>query len=225
MHYILNILLDVLLCIIYIGQCQIVEPDNQIDIDKFVQHTWYAQYQQIVSYQNEDELYCVAATYNIEQNRTVPFFDGTIISVYNYANKNKVNGIPVNTKDGMVICARIPDEKKPGKLVVAPCNLPNLFGGNYWIIGVGKNYEWLVVSGGQPRVKYDDGCTTYLNRTLNSGLWIFSKYRIMPLEDLNTTMSLLQEKGFTLSKLIKVDQKGCVYDKAFIKHSDSPSIF
>ena len=166
--------------IVGLKHCEKVEPLKNIDIEKFVEHTWYSQYQQIVSYQDINDLNCVTATYNLEKNRTVPLFDGTVISVYNYANKYKVNGDPVNTKNGMVICARLPDEKKSGSLLVAPCNFPNLFGGKYWIIGLGKHYEWLIVSGGQPHVKYEDGCTTYLNKTLNSGLWIFSKYSEIP---------------------------------------------
>merc|ERR1712167_363708 len=48
--------------------------------------------------------YCVAATYNLE-GKTVPFFRGTVATVYNYANHGEVNGPLVNAKN-MTLCAR-----------------------------------------------------------------------------------------------------------------------
>ena len=57
-------------------------------------------------------VYCVAATYNLE-NATVPFFKGTVVTVYNYANVGAVNG-PNQNKNNMTLCARAVDAKRSG---------------------------------------------------------------------------------------------------------------
>lgn len=200
--------------------CKNVDTAENFNLDEFVRKTWYSQMQQEVKYQTKESFYCVTATYNVEENRTVPFFSGKVISVYNYANRYRVNGSPVNTKNGTILCARQPNEKDNSKLLVGLCNLPNIFTGDYWIIGYGPSsppYEWLVVSGGQPKNQYKDGCTTKINSTNNSGLWIFSRYPNMSSSDLEKAKNLLKNKGYTLSQLIPVEQKGCIYEDAFIK--------
>lgn len=200
--------------------CQKVETVDEVDIELFIKHTWYIQAQQIVSYQQPDQLFCVTATYALE-NRTVPLFDGQVLSVYNYANNKHVNGDPTNTKDGMVLCARIPNAKDPTKLLVAPCFLPNIAGGQYWIIGLGKQqdrYLWAVISGGPPIQEYPDGgCTTLINKTNHAGLWIFSSTPIMDDTWYQEAIILLKEKGYTLSELYPVEQKGCLYKDSFVK--------
>lgn len=200
--------------------CKHVETSLDINQEAFTNHTWYSQYQQEVMYQNRSSFYCVTATYNLEPERKVPFFNGNVISVYNYGNFHRVNGKPVNTKNQTILCARQPNNDDPSKLLVGLCNLPNLFTGKYWIIGYGpKNppYEWLVVSGGQPHNKYPDGCTTQINKTNNAGLWIFSRTPLMDKTNLESAKLLLKNKGYTLSQLIKVEQDKCNYEDAFIK--------
>lgn len=197
---------------LYATSCPRVDTIEQVDINEFTKHTWYSQMQQEVKYQTKDSFYCVTATYNIEKNRTVPFFGGNVITVYNYADYDRVNGPPVNTRNGTLLCARQPNIKEPGKLLVGFCNFPNILCGDYWIIGLGENYEWLVVSGGQPTVRYDDGCTT--NQT---GLWIFSKRPVMEKMYMQQSFDLLKRKGYTTSKLLHVEQRKCRYTDAFIK--------
>lgn len=127
-----------------------------------VRKTWYIQEQQLVQYQQLDDLYCVAATYSLE-NATVPFFSGTVVTVYNYANVGSVNG-PNQNKNNMTLCARAVNAQDSSRLAVAPCFLPNILAGPYWVLGIGKakdgTYDWAVVIGGEPSVKWDDGCTT-----------------------------------------------------------------
>ena len=201
----------------YKHDCPIVDTVKAVDLDEFVRHTWYSQMQQEVEYQTKDSFYCVTATYNIEKNRTVPLFHGNVITVYNYANYDKVNGPAMNTMNGTVLCARQPNIKDPGKLLVGFCYFPNVICGDYWIVGLGENYEWLVVSGGQPTVQYQDGCTTKLNTTNHAGLWIFSRRPIMEKIHMREAISLLKNKGYTTSQLLYVDQKKCKYEGAFIK--------
>ena len=79
---------------------------------------------------------------------------GTVLSVFNYADKDAVNGEPENTANGTVLCARQKDSSVGGALLVAPCFLPNSLAGDYWILAVGESeagtgeLEWAVISGG-----------------------------------------------------------------------------
>lgn len=204
--------------------CQTVEPIHDVNLDEFVRATWYVQEQQVNTYQREDDLFCVAATYDQTGDEHVPFFDGNIISVYNYANQDYVNGEASNAigddgLPGQVLCARQPDESKNGELLVAPCWLPNLFGGDYWIVGLGEDngeYEWAVISGGQPSVEYDDGCSTQQGY-FNSGLWIFARDPILAPEKLAEARAAAVAQGFSLSQLKHVEQEGCNYEGAIIK--------
>ena len=199
------------------NNCPPVKTIPNVDLQEFVKHTWYSQMQQEVAYQSSESFYCVTATYNIEKNRTVPLFNGNVISVYNYANYDEVNGEPMNVKNGTVLCAKQILPNVNSRFSVAPCNVISVFGGPYWIIGLHEKYEWLIVSGGQPREEYDDGCTTKVNATNNAGLWIFSRNPIMSKSHMKEATQLLRMKGYTLSQLKEVKQKGCQYEDAFIK--------
>lgn len=201
------------------SDCNTVSPISDVNLNEFISHTWYIQQQQVTGYQDEDAFFCVAATYRSE-NASVPFFSGTVLSVYNYANKDIVNGVPLNTANGTVLCAREEDTSNTGSLLVAPCFLPNILAGPYWILALGYtqdgNLSWAVVSGGQPTEKYDDGCTTKLTGTNGSGLWIFSRDPVATENDIDNARASLSEMGFTLSQLKDVEQKGCIYDQALI---------
>ena len=97
--------------------------------------------------------------------------------------------------------------------------LPNIFGGPYWIVSAGpssNNYEWAIVSGGNPTVRIDNQtCTTKQRGVNGSGLWIFSanidEYTLHHVRD------ILTKKGISTSRLLNVTQKGCNYIGAFIK--------
>lgn len=202
------------------SDCETVEPLADLDLDLFLEHTWYAQQQQLTSYQPADELYCVSATYN-SSGATIPFFSGLVLSVYNYADKDEVNGEPVNTADGQVLCASQPDSTIAGKLGVAPCFLPSLFTGSYWIVAVGESdgsYDWLVVSGGQPNTEQDDGlCTVGSSTSYFGGLWIFTKDNVASPETLQAAQDAATGLGISLALLEDVPQEGCTYSEAYIK--------
>lgn len=114
------------------------------------------------------------------------------------------------------------DKTDVAHLLVAPCFLPDILAGPYWIIGIGpspNNYEWAVVSGGQPTVEYPDGCTTKTSSTNGSGLWIFSREPVLSKEYMADAMNALKMQNYTLSQLKAVPQEGCEYKGAFIKGS------
>ena len=219
----------------------------QFNLTEWTRKTWYIQAQQIVQYQQLEDLYCVAATYDLD-NKTVPFFRGTVVTVYNYANVGQVNG-PNQNKDNMTLvrqsrnpnaplssstkrltitsliptcqCARAVDATDSSKLAVAPCFLPNILAGPYWVLGIGTakdgTYEWAVVIGGEPSVKWDDGCTTKEEGTNGAGLWLFSRTPTASKKAMAAMYDLLKTKGVARSRLHEVPHAKCKYDGAFLK--------
>eukprot|EP00966_Prymnesium_polylepis_P029700 690053-Prymnesium_polylepis.1 len=156
----------------------------QLDLTEFVRASWYVQEQQIAPYQAAESLYCVAATYDLE-GASVPFYWGTVISVYNQNNNGRVGGSPNFTPPDRItpLCAR-DDDAANGKLKVAPCFLPNFLTGPYWVIGLTSasdgTYTGAAIIGGNPSVELSDGCTTPEEDVGGlvgggTGLWIFAR--------------------------------------------------
>lgn len=203
------------------ASCPSVETvgSKNFNLTEWVRKTWYIQEQQIVQYQQPKDFYCVAATYDLRGD-TVPFFHGTVVTVYNYANVGAVNG-PNQNANNMTLCGRAVNEQDTSKLAVAPCFLPNILAGPYWVIGIGEQrsgeYDWAVVIGGEPSVKWDDGCTTKEEGTNGAGLWLFSREPMASKEDMNAMHALLEKKGIARSRLHTVAQAGCKYAGAIRK--------
>jgi lipocalin len=191
-----------------------------VDLNEWTRATWYVQEQQVTGYQPQESLYCVTATYERGTGTKVPFFRGEVIEVYNQANQGAVNG-PLQNKNNRKLCARLQDESQPGKLSVAPCFLPNVFSGPYWIIALGKDgrgkYDWAVVIGGEPTDKYYDGCTTRTKGTNGAGLWLLSRTPVASHHTLRAMKAALAAQGVSASQLRKVAQTNCKYEGAYIK--------
>eukprot|EP00928_Gymnodinium_smaydae_P088951 TRINITY_DN72981_c0_g1_i1.p2 TRINITY_DN72981_c0_g1~~TRINITY_DN72981_c0_g1_i1.p2 ORF type:complete len:277 (+),score=74.29 TRINITY_DN72981_c0_g1_i1:162-992(+) len=200
---------------------------ENVSIDEWTRATWYIQEQQITGYQKAESLYCVTATYNLENQKVPkifpgvpPWWDGTVVTVYNYANKYRANG-PLQNEDNSTLCGRVEDPEEPGKLLVAPCFLPNYLAGPYWIVEIGRDekgaYEWAVVVGGEPTIPFADGCTTQETGVNNAGLWLLSRTPTASEEQLFEMRAALKEKGLSTERLLKVEQEGCNYTGAYIK--------
>ena len=193
-------------------QCQKVNTMNNFNITEYVKSKWYIQKQQITSYLPLRENYCVTAKYELSDKKIIGY-NGIVLNVYNYANLDMVNGKNAN-KHNQVLCARIPNINISSKLLVAPCFLPNYFGGDYWVIAAGphsNNYEWALVSGGQPTVHYDDGCTTKTTGSNGAGLWYFTRNQIVNNSVIEKLDKIAQYNGYTLSQLHNVNQTNCLY--------------
>lgn len=211
-------LLQILSTSISLNTCPHIQPMRNFNTTEYIRSTWYIQQQQITGYQPRESLYCVAQTLN-ETNKTVPFYEGSVISVYNYGRLNGVNGTSENPNN-FTLCARQLNNSDPARIINAPCFLPNIFAGPYWVIAAGPthdNYEWAIVSGGAPTIRYPDGnCSTSLTGTNGSGLWLFTRkqdgFNYVPL-----MRELLLNKGYTTSQLLNVTQSGCNYSDYFIK--------
>ena len=148
-----------------------------------------------------------------------------VLAMLQYANEDKVNGKPVNgveegkKQPGLVLCGRVANKDEASKLLVAPCFLPNIAAGDYWILGAGGDggkYDWAVVSGGPPTRKLEDGCTTKKKGINGSGLWIFTRKPVDPAGTAEA-IKVLKEKGYATSELVDVPQEGCSYNSALIK--------
>lgn len=204
---------------IFHSRCPRVQTAQDLDLDEFTRASWYVQEQQVNSYQSEDQLNCVVATYDVGFSsfwEEPVFHQGAVLSVYNFYEDGRPtleSGSPANR-----LCASV--TKQVGKLKVAPCFLPSWFGGKYWVIGFNTTsdgqYEWAVISGGSPTREYSDGCTTGTGY-FNSGLWIFSRKPTLSPEKLAEAKNLLVQEGYTLQLLKKVRHTHCTYEGAYIK--------
>jgi len=201
------------------GSCPSVGVQSDFNLTEYIRSTWYIQQQQVTEYEPATDNFCVTATY-VKGKKTVPFFSGEVLSVYNYANGDKVNGANQNS-EALVLCARVPDPSQPAKLLVAPCFLPNVLAGDYWVIAAGpspSNYEWAIVSGGNPTVPDSSGgCTTKTTGTNGAGFWLFTRSQQPGEATISMMRELAQKAGFGLSKLNPVAQQGCSYEGSLIK--------
>jgi len=213
--------------------CKPVEPASwaQIDYDEYTRATWYAQEQETNSYQPADELFCTAATYELEGRQVDSAFgqpwDGLVISVYNQANKGAVNG-PTNPRPEP-LCGRVV-EPENNRLSVAPCFLPNTLAGPYLPVilkadSTGR-YTAVAVIGGQPTVPQADGGCSLPPREEgnfngnNEGLWILTRERIAPAALVEEIKAELLSLGISPDNMLKVTQEGCSYEGYKIKPSE-----
>ena len=215
-------MLQIFIPFFFNNTCPQVEPMQGFNTTEYLRSTWYIQQQQVTGYQPRESLYCVAQTLN-ESNRTVPFYNGSVIDVYNYGKVNGVNGT-IENPNNFTLCARQTNASNPAEILNAPCFLPNLFAGPYWVIAAGPrsyNYSWAIVSGGPPTVRYYDGnCSTKLTGTNGAGLWLFTRepYGGFAFNSVRLMRNILMEIGYTTSLLLNVTQQGCNYSEAYIKY-------
>ena len=71
--------------------CPPIATQGSFNLTEWIRASWFIQEQQLNGFQQPEDLFCVAATYELE-GRTVPLWDGTVVSVYNYQNRGAVNG-------------------------------------------------------------------------------------------------------------------------------------
>merc|ERR1719282_283730 len=188
-------------CALGSDNCPPVPVQNNFNLTTFTDGPWYAQMGQPVAYLTKEELYCVVANYTL----TGP----TSVKVFNYANKDKVNG---DVHDAN-LCATVPNTQVPAKLEVGLCLLPKSLYGPYWVVIAGPDpsgYEYALISGGQPTIDTGNGCRTG-SGVNGSGLWIFSRTPVAPQEQVQMVLKQAQSYGYDTSVLLPIEQKGCIY--------------
>merc|ERR1712196_6634 len=100
------------------------------------------------------------------------------------------------------LCSRQIQENQ-GELQVAPCFLniiPGLFrqsAGPYWVLAVGDDYEWAIVSGGQPDVVRQENPLQCSNKERDDNV-------------ISTMESKLQEMGVYTDLLKDVEHQDCL---------------
>ena len=194
------------------SQCPKINPLPDFNLTEYTKQRWYIQKQQVTSYLPVELNYCVTAQYKLS-NKLIPFYFGKVLSVFNYANFNEVNG-PSTNKNNFTLCARMKNESDPARLLVAPCFLPNFFAGDYWVIAAGpssNNYSWAIISAGQPTIRYPDGCTTRNDTSNGSGLWFFTRNQTVSQDIIDEMSNKVKSLGYTTSQLNDVKQEGCKY--------------
>lgn len=143
-----------------------------VDLQRYL-GTWY----EIGRFDHSFERNCVAATAKYSMRK-----DGNV-DVVNECRLKSVDG-KVKSVKGL---AKVVDKTTNAKLKVSffwP------FFGKYWIIDLGKDYEYAVV--GHPNRKY---------------LWILSRTPTLDENVLDGIFARIQKKGFDLAKLIMVPQR------------------
>jgi len=183
--------------------CKVVETVPNFDIETYASAKWYSQKQAENSYQPIDNFYCVNAEYNVRSSKT---FWGYTVDVLN-TGENELGSV-----QGGELCAyQTGTGDDASKLAVAPCFLPKVFAGPYWIVAYDEEEGYALISGGQPTIPAPDGLTGCRTGTgvNNSGLWIFTRSQERDEDLINRVIDIAKDAGFDTSVLFDVDQSSC----------------
>jgi len=178
---------------------------KDFDLKSYAAARWYVQQQMPVQYLPETQNYCVQARYTLRESRTLLGYD---VDVHNYAEE----------KDGTVhsatLCAKIVDADS-GKLEVAPCFLPSIFAGPYWVLDYSEQEGYALISGGAPTEATEAACKTG-DGVNGAGLWIFTRKQQRDQDLLEKVRNIAVAKGFDVSVLKDVDQTNCKGDPVVV---------
>jgi len=186
--------------------CKLVNTVSDFDIDVYASKPWYIHQQAVTSYNPIDQNYCVKAEYSVRDRKT---FWGYSVDVLNKAQNE------FGATFGGELCAYQTGKEGDGlsKLAVAPCFLPKVFAGPYWVVAYNETEGFALISGGQPSIRADPddidaGCKSGTG-TNNSGLWIFSRNQERDDALVEKVRGIASDAGFDLSVLNDVDQTNC----------------
>merc|ERR1712176_1070408 len=115
---------------------------GDFDLESFVSGRWYIQQQMAISYLPKSENRCVSAEYSLLSQKT---FWGYDVQVQNLAE----DVAPPHTihNSSNLLCAKVVDSMA-GKLEVAPCFLPSILAGPYWVLAFSAQEGYALISGG-----------------------------------------------------------------------------
>jgi apolipoprotein D and lipocalin family protein len=180
--------------------CQKVSYVDSISITALAAHTWYIQEQMVVFYQKPQDLFCARDTYFVDKEGHIDFQTnwnlGSTSGEFKVAKLvgqvDDVNDVQSHWHVGMKL-------------------LPKFLWGSYWIVktfpeGSADDYEWAIISGGQPNIPTSDG-----KCKLKSGLWLFTKTAFPGQNVVDQMRKALDDLGYDTSVLVKVQHEGCTY--------------
>lgn len=177
------------------------ETVKDFDLDSFISKRWFIQQQMAVNYLPKSQNRCVYADYKLREKS----FWGYDVSVHNHAEEVAA---PHKVHDsGSTLCAKVVDKSR-GKLEVAPCFLPTIAAGPYWVLDYSEDEGYALISGGAPSQVGTDGCRTG-SGTNGAGLWIFTRQQKADEALVQKVRGIAKAKGFDLSVLNPVDQSDC----------------
>ena len=193
--------------------CLSVTTVEGFNVIEYAATPWYVQQQAVNAYTPIDQNRCVTAQYKIRDETNLHWWEkswwGYTVDVNNYGETTTGSSVGGN------LCADYDDES-PSQLTVAPCFLPQWFGGPYWVVSYREGVEdgYALISGGAPQFEVDGETNCGLQGTHtccktgdginSSGLWILTRER-NPTESLvNEVRSIANQMGFSISVLFNV---------------------
>jgi lipocalin len=203
------------------NDCPEITPPTDFDLEEYTRKTWYIQRQQLNTYQSEEFNFCITATYELGRKK----WGRDAITVMNIANKGSIN--TPTAGNGPSLCAYLDDE--PAKLKVAPCFLPPIFAGQYWVASLAVDYSWAIVVGGQPdqdgECADENLCTTreagiipFLPTLGNGqGLWFLTRDQNASDAILASMEAAAEAAGICTANMLPVVHEGCLYEGVTIK--------
>lgn len=181
-------------------ECPQVQTQADFKLTTFISKRWYAQKQMVVDYLPEDSFNCVTAMYTPREPQ-FPWWSYSI-NVENRATKDDGERMDAD------LCATGADDADAAKLKVAPCFLPSVVAGPYWVLAHNEEEGYALISGGQPTIKTDSGCKTG-SGTNGSGLWIFTREAFPSAALVQKVIDIAESQGFDVSVLRKVAHTNC----------------
>jgi len=180
------------------SSCKTVETVENFDLESFISAPWYIYQQAENAYLPPSRNNCVRAEYKIRDQPSVPW--GYTVDVFNTARDDDGKVVDAN------LCAFQEKEDKDGsKLRVAPCFLPKIASGPYWVVAYEESEGYALISAGPPTRPGIDGCLTG-ESVIDQGLWIFGRSQMRDDKLVTTVRGIAKDAGFDISVLNDVNQ-------------------
>lgn len=179
---------------------------QDFDLDSFMSVRWFIQQQMETKDIPASWNHCVQAEYKMRKKPGVWNYK---VAVYQHAEEadGTVHDTLVPGSRNSYLCAKIKNAKR-GQLVAAPCKLPPIVSGPYWVLAYSKEEGYALVSGGPPTVAAAGGCRTGRG-IVRAGLWIFTRQQQRNATLVKEVRQIAAHKGLDLSVLNDVNQTHC----------------
>jgi lipocalin len=190
------------------SRCATLSTVDNFDLQEYIRYPWFVHEQNVNNYQPIEELFCVVAQYKESET------ENNTLDVYNSASIGSVTGEPAN-ENVQILKAIVPDLATSSKLKVGPGFIPgflrNLLFGPYWIVSIGDNYEWAIISGGQPNDEMPGNLCSVEPRFDRGGLWFFTRVPTRNQTLIDLMVARVISLGIYPTDLQSVEQNGCDY--------------
>jgi lipocalin len=179
--------------------CKPVNTVDNFDLEGFVSAPWYTHQQAENNFAPPNQS-CVRAEYTIRDEPSIPW--GYTVDVYNSGRNEGGEFVDAN------LCVF---QEDGSKLRVAPCFVPKVASGNFWVVAYDETEGYALISAGQPTRPGENGCRTGESMD-DEGLWIFSRSPVRDEALVITVRQIAQDAGFDTTVLNDVDQQESCYD-------------